>query len=276
MIEIKGTKNVCPFCGSSDVIKHGLVCEHQRYRCKKCQKTYTETKFSVRAGSPKDRDTWKQYFESMMGGDSLRVSAEKCGISLFTSFHWRHKLLAAFEKILDECVMKGDLAFDTIFMKASYKGNRKNVPKPKLYIGISSAISPDGASRTKIASVNSMTPVGADYALSKSVEGESDGFTDKDVFGELARHKKIKLQPFKSKEYRLKSVVSYNSNVSEFFLRFYGVSSKYLGNYLSWFDIPANDQDLFDKVMAVISDTKNDDIDSLPAIPRIPYEARKK
>lgn len=276
MFEADKDKIVCSFCKSSDVIKHGKDCGHQRYRCKKCGKTFSETKFKVCEGSPKSIDVWKRYFDSMMGGDSLRESANKCGISLFTSFFWRHKLLTAFGKVLENNVLKGELSFDTVFMKASYKGNRKNTPKPKLYIGISSAVASNGISRSRIASVNSMTSAAADYALSNSIEGNSDGFTDKKVFGQLASHKKIKLAPFKSREYRLKSVVSYNSRMNGFFARFNGVSSKYLENYLYWLDIPLDNKNLFDEVMAAVSNIKNDDIYNLPPIPHIPSEVRAK
>ena len=84
----------CGHCGSKSVggwsSQNGLA----RYRCRDCTKT-----FNALTGTPlaqlHRRDAWFNYAKALADGLSLRKAAARCGISLDTSFRWRHRFLAA-------------------------------------------------------------------------------------------------------------------------------------------------------------------------------------
>lgn len=276
MLETMALEKIsCPLCNSSSIIRYGHDCNHQRYRCKDCGKTFAETKLSIFEGSSKSLDVWRNYFYSMVEGSDIRASAYKCGITLKTSFIWRHKLLSALCKVIEDEPLPGDVSFETVFIKSSYKGNRKNVRKPKLYIGISSAMSPEGKSRSKITSINKMTSNAVDYALSDSIKGNSDGYTEEELFDRLALHKNVKLSHIKNAKFRVKNVEPYKNKLGSFFERFNGVSTKYLKNYLAWLDLSENKDEVFEKIIHTALKIRVSDIENLPAIPYVPNKLKK-
>jgi len=72
----------------------------------------------------------------MLDGLSIRKSAEECGISLQTSFVWRHKILDALSKKVEkETSLKGVIEADETFFRVSYKGRKKNMPRPSYHRG---------------------------------------------------------------------------------------------------------------------------------------------
>ncbi|AOY74551.1 IS1/IS1595 family N-terminal zinc-binding domain-containing protein [Clostridium formicaceticum] len=85
----------CPHCKSLEVIKHGKVKEKQRYRCKECTKTFSDTTLTPFAYSKKALSKWEEYANCFVEGYSLRKTAGIVGISLETAFIWRHKILDA-------------------------------------------------------------------------------------------------------------------------------------------------------------------------------------
>ena len=89
----------CPHCGCvENAQKFGKSNSKQRYRCKDCGRTFSATSESILSGTHKSLSTWERYIECMLDGLSIRKSAEECGISLQTSFVWRHKILDALSK----------------------------------------------------------------------------------------------------------------------------------------------------------------------------------
>ena len=79
----------CAHCHSDNVRKFGFQQGRQRYQCKDCHRTcnaLTETPLA----NIKATDVLDQYLACMTTSMTLRPSARVCGISLDTSFHWRH------------------------------------------------------------------------------------------------------------------------------------------------------------------------------------------
>lgn len=64
--------------------------------------------------------------EWLLSGFSLRKNAIECGVSLNTSFIWRHKLLRCFDNV-SAGEYKGILEIDELFFPVSEKGSRKLV-----------------------------------------------------------------------------------------------------------------------------------------------------
>lgn len=55
----------------------------------------------------------------------LRECARRCGISLDTSFKWRHRLLDGLQKIHNSVKLTGVVEADEVYFSISYKGSRK-------------------------------------------------------------------------------------------------------------------------------------------------------
>ena len=71
----------------------------------------------------------------MFEGKSLRACASEVGISLRTSFNWRHKILAAIKSLQGGISFSGIVEADELLMKYSEKGrkyrSRKEYEKAK-------------------------------------------------------------------------------------------------------------------------------------------------
>lgn len=83
----------CPFCSSETLVKNGRSSGRQRYLCRSCRKTFIGTSGRGTYYSHYDLPVWKEYINCMANSLSIRRSAEVCGIALYTSFKWRHKIL---------------------------------------------------------------------------------------------------------------------------------------------------------------------------------------
>ncbi len=83
----------CVRCRSRAIIRWGTFRGRQRFRCRSCQRTFSDL-----TGTPvayaKRLAVLPAYRECMQQGQSLRVTARSVGIHLTTSFRWRHRLLA--------------------------------------------------------------------------------------------------------------------------------------------------------------------------------------
>ena len=118
----------CPKCGCMEnIVKFGKYKEFQRYKCKDCGSTFTAKTNSIFRKSLKDIGTWRRYVDCLLNGSSLRKSAQFCGISLPTAFYWRHKILDALRKKLDQMgsKLKGIVESDETYFRLSFKGSRR-------------------------------------------------------------------------------------------------------------------------------------------------------
>jgi len=81
---------VCPHCESESVKRHGFYEGRQRYKCKDCNKTFSDTTNTVLTGTHYP-DKWLAYVECMLQGMSLRKIAEQLKIHVSTAFFWWNK-----------------------------------------------------------------------------------------------------------------------------------------------------------------------------------------
>ena len=111
MIKINERKNkdgyTCIHCNSKQVVRFGKYMvklgtkdvERQRYRCKDCQKTFTDVTQHPLYRTHKP-DKWIEFIKCMLEGYSLRKSAELIGdVHFVTLFYWRHKVLSALKQM---------------------------------------------------------------------------------------------------------------------------------------------------------------------------------
>jgi transposase-like protein len=113
----------CPHCSSHHVHRNGFAKGKQRYACKECGRTFGQTTGSVRYKSKHSKETWEAYLEAFTLRLPLRDAARRCGISLSTSFFWRHKILDAISNGEKELLLSGQVQEDETYIQDNYKGN---------------------------------------------------------------------------------------------------------------------------------------------------------
>ena len=246
----------CPHCGCvENVQKFGKSNSKQRYRCKDCGRTFSATSESVLSGTHKSLSIWEKYIECMLDGLSIRKSAEECGISLQTSFVWRHKILDALSKNVEkETRLSGVIEADETFFRVSYKGRKKNMSRPSYHRGTKA--SKRGLSRQQVcvpcAIDRSNSVISKICNLGKISTRELTAFYEGKVqegaifctdseksykgFTSSKEYKLVQIESGKHRKgiYHINHINAYHNNLKQFIYRFRGVATKYLNNYLVW------------------------------------------
>ena len=242
-LETPINKLKCIHCKSKDFIRWGYQSDLQRYKCKKCRKT-----FNSLSGSPlarlKRKGHWLDYSKCLILGKTIRNAALVCDISKSTSFRWRHRFLLA-SKFMDADSFRGVVEFYDKKEKFSFKGAKK-IPnqflekRPEITV----LYCKDRNHNSKSIILNNFTEFNISNKLSSMLSKDllfcSDNKLEYHNFSKKLnlRHGFINL---KNKETVKKSVVHLN-NINMYYdsyiiwkKRFRGVATKYLRNYLSWF-----------------------------------------
>ena len=233
----------CFHCKSKEFIRWGYQSDLQRYKCKKCNKT-----FNSLSGSPlanlKRKGHWLDYSKCLLLGKTIRKSASICEISKSTSFRWRHRFLKA-SKLMDPNHFNGIVEFYDKKEKLSFKGAKKI---PLKYVNkrpeITILYSKDRSNNSKSIILSNLTELNISQRLSSLLTKDllfcSDNQKIYHNFSKITklRHGVINL---KKKEYvkkevvHLKNILKYFEDYDLWRKRFHGVATKYLINYLSWF-----------------------------------------
>jgi len=245
----------CPYCQSQKIRANGRLKQVQRYVCNGCGKNLSETTGKVWYNLKK-REKIHTYLYCLLSGYSIRKSAKQTGISIQTSFDWRHKLLTAFSSVWAEG-FEGICESDEMFFLHSEKGSRKLQRKPRQRGGKANK---RGISQEQVAVIATCDRSGnKDFKV--AAQGRiSKKDIDKVLYGKLAKadtlcsdshrsytafaksqkleHKKFnasKGQRVKDKVYHIQNVNNMDMRLRKWMGQFNGVASKYLQNYLNWF-----------------------------------------
>jgi len=264
-IEISKTRNeifnkediVCPHCSERDIIGFGNYRGRKRYRCKACKRTFNDYTGTAVAYIH-NLDKWFSYLTEMKDGHPLRYLAKKIGISLFTSFHWRHKVLRAF-KSQGYKKLEGISESDETFFLYSEKGNRHVTGRPPRKRG--GKARKRGISSEQVAVITTLDRkqntilevAGRGRISSENLKSKIGNWMEKDEivlctdshrsyqsfatnYGfEQKRVNVGKRQYLKDKIYHIQTVNSFHSRLKSWMKRFNGVASKYLQHYMDYF-----------------------------------------
>lgn len=130
---------ICMHCGSTHVIKHGMLKDKQRYKCVDCGKTFNELTMSSLSCIKLPLEKWVHYAHCMISGNSIRKSAKTVGVCVKTSFYMRHKLLDCIRAYIGTGAVEGIVELDETFVAESFKGNHKksgfSMPMPSYHRG---------------------------------------------------------------------------------------------------------------------------------------------
>ena len=254
MIESRlGEKPVCPHCGHEKVNRWGMAAGLQRYRCGSCRST-----FNALTGTPlarlRHKDQWLTYAEQMAEGRSVRKSATACQVHRNTAFRWRHRFLELPDDQRATLLSGIAEADETVFLE-SFKGRKVGMPRAPRRRGGKAA--KRGLSEEQIPVLICRDRSGnmADFVVEKADQKHlravlkpllpADAILCTDggkALGAVARelgivHRSINLAAgirVVGGVYHIQNVNAYDSRLKQWMLRFHGVATHYLGNYLGW------------------------------------------
>ena len=251
-------KESCPHCNSKRIVKNGKNRNVQRYRCKDCNATFGVNTNTFVHKTQKPLATWDRYIQLMLDGFTIRRIAGELEISTKTAFYWRHKILNALKKVISS-QLNGIIEADETFFRLSYKGQKKDLPRKARKRGGEAGKS--GTSKEQVCvltaidrnKTNWMKPV----CLGKlSTQNLMDNFAKQITTDSVLVTKRNVLVTDKHRAYiqfcedlelqheaeyagvrrtgayHMQNVNALHSQLKRFMRRFNGVATKYLDNYL--------------------------------------------
>jgi len=242
----------CGHCRSKDVRGWASQGGLKRYRCKACSKTFNALTGTPLANLHK-REKWFAYAQALADGVSLRKAAKRSGITLDTSFRWRHRFLAS-AKGMKAKTVKGIVEADETFIRKSAKGSKRLVGRAPRKRGTAakSGLSSDDYAPVLIvrdrhgSTMDTVLPdlEGATFArelkpiVAQDVLLVSDGRAAYGQFAEAEKILHIALNASKGERtyegFHIQNVNAYISRLKGWLARFKGVATKYLPSYLGW------------------------------------------
>jgi transposase-like protein len=249
----------CPWCEGLKYYKYGTDKGCQRFKCKECSRTFTEYTGSWLDGLHKKSHVVR-YLELMIERKSLDKISRILGINKKTAFDWRHKILSSLGQDRGD-EMVGIVESDETFFEESAKGSRNLEREGRKRGSSTSKDKKRGISDNKVAviatadrvdgislCVATMGRIGKED-ISCSIEGKlpettilcTDGHVSYKGFALDNKLNHVVLradlnQHVKQGVYHIQNVNSIHHRLKKWIDNtFWGVSTKYLHNYLGWF-----------------------------------------
>jgi len=120
----------CGHCGHRKYVKFGIDKGSQRYKCKSCNRSFTEYTGTWMAGLQR-KDKLDAYLALMNQEKSLDKIVASLSINKKTAFDWRHKILAALQDSDEEEDFTGITESDETFFLSSEKGRTVTGRSPR-------------------------------------------------------------------------------------------------------------------------------------------------
>ena len=254
----KRKKKPCPHCTSGNVYKRGKQNRVQMYQCNDCKRWYSET-----TGTPlydiKLKSKWQSYLRCMEQGMAIKKIAKEIGISIQTSFDWRHKILSSLNGFVPE-ELSSEVECDELELALNNKGSRNLDREPRkrgndfvrnmgkedvTVVQVVTAVERNGEKYLKAVVSKRLSKEEITKALDGKLADNTTLFTDKHPsYKAFAKdnpsinHKALLAKDHvdgNDKTVHLQKVNNVHAQLRTFLRPFNGVSSKYLQNYLNWF-----------------------------------------
>lgn len=248
---------MCPKCGKNHNVKDGLYKGRQKYKCKQCGK-----KFNSLTNTPfhHTRLSYRQIeiaYQCLVDKLSLRKSAEKIGVSLYTAFTLRFKLISCL-KLNKEAILSGDIELDEYYLSINLKGTKKGkMPRASKrrkkhgtgkqginhhQVCVTSGVDENDNTFFTVAGTGSVTTDMINDTVVNKIKDSSKVITDcKSSYEKCSKDNNWNLKQVKSSGYKdtegnnLANINSLHSQLTNFLSNFHGVSTKHLQQYLDWF-----------------------------------------
>lgn len=288
----------CLHCESKHFVKNGKENNNQRYLCRICKKSFVEQTGTILYKTHKSIDVWDKYIECFLEKYSIRKSARICKINIATAFAWRHKILDALQKMMDEVELYGVVQADETYTTISYKGNHKHfmLPRPAHQRGtkatkrgisqeqvcVTCGVNLSGLSIAKISNLGRPTLSDLQKVLDGKIKTESIFVTDSlRPYQKLSNdmnlnHIRIDTDKRSKGIFNIQTINNYHSRLKAMIINtFKGVATKYLNNYLVYHNFVNFYKDTIENkhliLIEYIRDTiclsKSIDISKRPCVP---------
>jgi transposase-like protein len=243
----------CGHCRSTSFGTWGRASDLRRYKCRDCQRT-----FNALTGTPlaqlHRRDAWLAYARALVDRVSLRKAAKRSGVSLETSFRWRHRFLQSASDVRP-AIVTGIVEADETMILKSAKGSKKLVgraPRKRGGEPKKTGTSPDDYDIILIMRDRHKTTTdyilpdfeGAtfDAVMDPVVSADSvlvtDGRPSYRTFARARGMTHVAIVASRSEHekggFHIQNVNAYTSRLKGWMAPFNGVASKYLATYLGW------------------------------------------
>lgn len=245
----------CPHCEGGSIFANGKAKGMQRYGCKDCKKNFSDSTGTALASIQK-KGLWISYILNMLEGYSIRECAKLTGISIQTSFDWRHKILSRLRHEAPE-KYSGICEVDDISFNYSEKGSRdlERKPRKRGNHGIKQGGSNDKVAvllscdrsnkkdfqvikRGRIRKADLQKAIGTKIEKGTVLCCDSHrsftGFA-KESNLEIKKIVVRKGQHVVDKVYHVQHVNQMAQALRKWMSKFNGVASKYLQNYMNWY-----------------------------------------
>ena len=244
-------KASCPHCQYKEFIKVGKTRNVQRYKCKGCGKTFGLNTNTFVHKTHKSLATWDRYIQLMQDGYPIWRISKELNISSRTAFYWRHKILNALKKIIAP-QLNGIIEADETFFRLSYKGQKKDLPRKarkrggqagksgtsKEQVCVLTAIDRNKSNWMKPVCLGHMSTQNLEDNFAYQVTEDSVLVTDKHrAYIKFCEDREIQHEAAyagtkRTGAYHMQNVNALHSQLKRFMARFNGVATKYLDNYL--------------------------------------------
>lgn len=277
---LNNKQGICPHCGNNRYVKFGFKSKSQRYKCKSCNRSFTEYTGTWIAGIH-HKDKLDDYLGLMLEEKSLDKIKEVLSINKKTAFDWRHKVLASLSEN-DKDDFTGITESDETFFLSSEKGrsvvhreSRKRGGSSKTR-GVSNdqvavIVTQDRKSclDLTVATMGRLKKVDIENAIGSRIKPNktilcSDAHVSYKGFAidnKIEHHalKSIIKQRVKNKVYHIQHVNSTHNKLKKWIDNtFWGVSTKYLQQYLNWYRIKEKIKHRNDKLNILVSKVTED------------------
>lgn len=255
IINRERNNRICPHCGQNHTVKNGKSFGKQKYICKDCKKSFSDTTNTIVFNSNKPYELWVAFLDCELKRMSLRDTAAELNISVTTAFLWRHKLMKAVSKINKTSRLSGLIEADASYYSINLKGTKPNkMPRwskkstSSTYRGIShhkvcviTAIDESDNIVLEIAglgseSLNKLRRIKDRFASKAKLVTDS-----KATFMKFAEEMDMELKQIPAGAHVTKegySIQTLNGLISEFETwkkRYRGVAIRHFQHYLDWF-----------------------------------------
>jgi transposase-like protein len=263
---------ICPHCNSVNTIRRGISKGVERFTCNECKKhfrgSYGTALFRIR-----QKDKWQGYLRLMEQGYSIKRAAKELGICVQTSFDWRHKILASLQTTLPEQI-GGIVECDEFQLTESDKGQKHIDRKPRKRgseghkhnsgkISVITAISRDSGTITAVVDAKKIDGKEAAQALRGRLSAGTVLITDENrAYNAVGKQNKgithVKINSKKNQtekpknKIHLQTVNNQHEQIRDFMDPFNGVATKYLPNYLNWFNYRQSQKENNEKIKSMM------------------------
>ena len=246
----------CPHCGYTKYVKYGIDKGSQRYKCKSCKRNFTEYTGTWLARLQR-KDKVDAYVDLMLQEKSLDKIKDELSINKKTAFDWRHKILSSLEET-DKNSFTGITESDETFILFSEKGKRNLSRKGKKrgskakkkgvnneHVAVIVTADRAGEQELSVATLGRIKKMDIENSIGKRISGQTILCSDSHVsykgfaIDNAIEHHAIRAdlkQCVKDGVYHVQHVNSLHNKLKKWLNdKFWGVSTKYLQQYLNWF-----------------------------------------